>query len=39
MRWNRVLNVVGTHSGGEYARVVTGGIADVPGATMFDKRT
>jgi proline racemase len=39
MRWNRVLNVVGTHSGGEYARIVTSGIADPPGATMFDKRT
>lgn len=34
-----MLTVVGTHSGGEYARVVTGGITDVPGETMFDKRT
>lgn len=38
MRWNRMLTVVGTHSGGEYARVVTGGITDVPGETMLDKR-
>lgn len=33
-----MLTVVGTHSGGEYARVVTGGITDVPGETMLDKR-
>ena len=39
MRWSRVLTAVGTHSGGEYARVVTGGVVDVPGRTMFDKRT
>lgn len=32
-----MLTVVGTHSGGEYARVVTGGVGDVPGDTMFDK--
>ncbi|MGE3194195.1 MAG: proline racemase family protein [Microbacteriaceae bacterium] len=38
MRWSRMLTAVGTHSGGEYARVVTGGIVDVPGETMFDKR-
>lgn len=38
MRWDRMLTVVGTHSGGEYARVVTGGVVDVPGETMFDKR-
>lgn len=38
MRWSRVLNVVGTHSGGEYAKVVTGGIPDMPGETMLDKR-
>jgi proline racemase len=38
MRWKQVLNVVGTHSGGEYARVVTGGIPDMPGETMLDKR-
>ena len=34
-----MLTAVGTHSGGEYARVVTGGIVDVPGRTMYDKRT
>jgi proline racemase len=37
MRWTRVLNVVGVHAEGEYAKVVTGGVAHVPGRTMFDK--
>jgi proline racemase len=38
MRWSQVLTVVDVHCGGENARVVTGGIGDVPGETMFDKR-
>jgi proline racemase len=38
MRWNRVLNVVECHAGGEIGKVVTGGIGDVPGETMFDKK-
>ena len=38
MRWSQVLNVVDVHCGGENARVVTGGVGDVPGETMFDKR-
>lgn len=38
MRWNRVLNVVECHAGGEVGKVVTGGIGDVPGDTMFDKK-
>ena len=33
-----MLTAVGTHSGGEYARVVTGGVTDIPGATMLEKR-
>lgn len=37
MRWNRVLNVVECHAGGEIGKVVTGGFGDVPGETMFDK--
>lgn len=37
MRWNRVLNVVECHAAGEIGKVVTGGFADVPGQTMFDK--
>lgn len=38
MRWNRVLNVVEAHAGGEIGKVVTGGVPFVPGATMFDKK-
>lgn len=37
MRWNRVINIVKCHVGGEINNVVTGGIGDVPGATVFDK--
>jgi proline racemase len=37
MRWSRTLTVVGVHAEGEYAKVVTGGVVDVPGRTMFDK--
>ncbi len=38
MRWSRVLTVVDCHAEGEVGKVVTGGIGDVPGRTMFDKR-
>ncbi len=38
MRWSRVLNVVNCHAEGEVGNVVTGGIGDVPGRTMFEKR-
>ena len=38
MRWNRTITVVGTHAGGDVVNVVTGGVFDVPGETMFDKR-
>ncbi|MGD9676342.1 MAG: proline racemase family protein, partial [Candidatus Bipolaricaulia bacterium] len=38
MQWSRVLTVVGCHAGGEVGDVVTGGIGDVPGATVFEKR-
>jgi proline racemase len=37
MRWNRVLNVVNCHAEGEVGNVVTGGVFDVPGKSMFDK--
>jgi proline racemase len=32
-----MINVVGVHTGGELNEVITGGVLDVPGATMFDK--
>ena len=38
MRWKKVLNVVECHAGGEVGKVVTGGVGDVPGETMLDKK-
>jgi proline racemase len=38
VRFSKVLSVVGCHAEGEVGNVVTGGIGDVPGRTMFDKR-
>ncbi|MFK4442591.1 proline racemase [Caballeronia udeis] len=37
MRWKNVLNVVECHAEGELGKVVTGGLFNVPGATVFDK--
>ena len=37
MRFSRMVNVVKCHVGGEVNNVVTGGIGDVPGATVFEK--
>ena len=38
MRWSRTLTVVGAHAAGEVGNVVTGGLGDVPGETMFAKK-
>ncbi|MCX2698557.1 proline racemase family protein [Ochrobactrum chromiisoli] len=38
MRWNRTFTVVGCHAEGEVGNVVVGGIVDVPGETMFEKK-
>jgi proline racemase len=38
MRWQRTLTVVHTHAEGEVGRVITGGVIDVPGASMREKR-
>ncbi len=38
MRWKKTITVVGCHAEGEVGNVVTGGIVDVPGATMFEKK-
>ncbi|MDF3854147.1 proline racemase family protein [Paracoccus pantotrophus] len=38
MRWKRTLNVVDSHCEGEIGRVITGGVGQVPGQTMFDKK-
>jgi proline racemase len=37
MRFTKVFTVVGCHAEGEVGNVVTGGVGDVPGQTMFDK--
>src|SRR3954453_20167668 len=38
MRWERAFTVVGCHAEGEVGNVVTGGIIDIPGNTMFEKK-
>lgn len=38
MHWQRVLTVVQAHAEGEVGRVVVGGVLDVPGASMLDKK-
>ncbi|HDR9173107.1 TPA: proline racemase family protein [Burkholderia vietnamiensis] len=37
MRWNKTFTMVGCHAEGEVGNVVTGGLFDVPGGTMFEK--
>src|SRR5260370_25467073 len=38
MRWSKMLNVVECRVGGEVGRVVPGGMGDVPGETIFEKK-
>jgi proline racemase len=38
MRLASMITAVDAHAGGEPGRVITGGVLDVPGRTMFDKR-
>jgi proline racemase len=37
MRLSRMITVVGAHAEGELNEVITGGVIDVPGKTMFEK--
>jgi proline racemase len=37
MRWSRTVTIVGAHAEGEVGRVVTAGILDVPGVSMYEK--
>jgi proline racemase len=37
MRFDRMITAVEAHAGGEPGRVITGGVIDVPGGTMFAK--
>jgi proline racemase len=38
MRLARMITAVDTHACGEPGRVITGGVLDVPGRTMFEKK-
>ncbi|RUY61676.1 hypothetical protein EN962_34990, partial [Mesorhizobium sp. M7A.F.Ca.CA.001.09.2.1] len=38
MRWTKTFTVVGCHAEGEVGNVITGGVKDVPGKTMFEKK-
>jgi proline racemase len=37
MRFSSMITVVDAHAGGEPGRVITGGVIDVPGKSMFEK--
>jgi proline racemase len=37
MRFSRMINVVGVHAAGELNEVITGGVLNVPGRTVFEK--
>ena len=37
MRFSSMITAVDAHACGEHGRVITGGVLDVPGQTMFDK--
>ena len=39
MRRSNMIFAVDAHAGGEPGRVIVGGVADVPGTTMFEKKT
>ena len=39
MRLSRMINVVSAHAEGEANDVITGGVLDVPGTSMFEKMT
>ena len=39
MRLDRMITAVDAHACGEPGRVIVGGVLDVPGATMFEKKT
>src|SRR5215470_16953161 len=39
MRFSSMITAIDLHACGEPGRVITGGVLDVPGRTMFDKKT
>jgi proline racemase len=38
VRWSKTITVIDCHAEGESGQVVTGGVPDLPGETVFDKR-
>ena len=38
MRLSSMITAVDAHAGGEPGRVITGGVRDIPGSSMFEKR-
>jgi len=38
MRFGNMVSAVEAHAGGEPGRVIIGGVFDVPGKTMFEKK-
>src|SRR5262245_32337948 len=39
MRLAKMISAVDVHAGGEPGRVIVGGVLDIPGKTMFEKKT
>ena len=39
MRFSSMITAVDLHACGEPGRVITGGVIDIPGCTMFEKKT
>ncbi len=37
MRFDRLITAVDAHAAGEHGRVITGGVGDVPGTSMYEK--
>ncbi len=37
MRWKRTISMIDVHAEGDVGKVITGGVIDVPGATMLEK--
>lgn len=39
MTLSRTITAVDAHAGGNHGRVIIGGVLDVPGPTMFERKT
>lgn len=38
MRWSKQFSVVDCHAEGEVGKVIVGGVGNIPGTTMFEKK-